>query len=510
MGISTDLVFVGMQGDANAQVALGTLERMGATTLRLQPGETAPFDAIALFTPPQITPRMSKKYLRCSPEELQGVAPDWANHTKWKAAVVRTERRKPSKKSCSEPFEEALKTLAGLYGERIRKQRAASGKQFERRFTPAGGRYANASTEGVTLNWGGMSTGYSSYVCHVDEAFRRRIEMLTTDYFAAVERSLLAVGNGHTPELLSRMGAPAHQESYLRFRNVRPGLVRLDLGYTPDGKLGVYEFQPRPGGMGMLIELSERLGVQCPLVPQMQTTINERRINDKPPVFMVCEQDRVPAFPGQPPYLAEFTRFAEAVGGRVIAEQGLGDVSEFGSVYVRGTFHRSVPAAVRQFEEGGIPFLVPPGYLWHFKAWMSLPDLADRDGILRTIPVATLDRSEIESYTRATEKERSQWVIKPSYGFGAAEVWDGRAAGRTRWTGMLNSNLNILQQSFLHRTFVPELGDEANFILRIYVTESGGRYHWAGGFWNARIHSIRVHGATDAVFGLLDVVEKTA
>lgn len=380
-------------------------------------------------------------------------------------------------------------------------------------------REVEVETERLLLNvkWGERGFIPSKRVCYIPFTLIQQLAEFTTNYFLWIKKYFTE--EGVTKESLSRVGCPLHQLGYARYLPILPGLCRIDVGISKNGQVGIYEIQPRPGGMGIYKTFFQNLGSGLdPLTVAFQKLIDQVSLsNGKPPAFLVCEADRgvLPKFPAkQPPYLKELTAFAELFGGEIIFEEDIEkiDPNNYSCVYPRGTFRRDVPSVVDKFRDSGIPFLVPPGYLYHPKGFLSFFNESCFVPTMRIVSQMTAEeRARISVMSR---KQRGKFVIKPSYGYGAAEVFDCGSFSTTNWQDYISGKADgmVLQDKFLVKETMPELdGCECNFIQRLffvlnYTGDELPEYVFAGGIWNARARTIRVHGASDAVFGLTKIV----
>lgn len=372
---------------------------------------------------------------------------------------------------------------------------------------PAG--VVSGSSEDLGLLWGDRSMVRSNRFLSLPQGFTSSLEATTTRYFAQIIKYLRSIQKSTAArgaELLTEFGCPPHQWQYMDNGLLQPpGLVRLDLAVNQDYQTGIYELQPRPGGMGYLIAMSRFMGRDDLLVPAMRNLFTSHmREPGKKVAFLICEATRNPAYEGGvPPYLAEFRHFANAVEAEIIFEEEENwNPDDYGALYVRGTFlSEEMSPAIRRFMDAGVPFLIPPGYLMHLKAWAArFPEIPH---LLPTIAIGTSEGFAFAANMPMTT--RGEWVIKPSYAYGAAGVTAAGSLTTGQWRQGISDPMQILQRKFLVSPYIPELDARGNLIQRIFMVYDPGKkcYQYAGGFWNARAGTIRVHGATDTVFGLL-------
>lgn len=373
------------------------------------------------------------------------------------------------------------------------------------------------------ISWGGKDFNPSKRVCVLSKTFIEEIENIATRYFTIIRGKLSGTNASEDgrKNLLSSIGCPESQIGYWDFQDI-PRLVRIDMSIDGNGEGGIFELQPRPGGMGIFSCVWECLkDEEALLMPLFRQSVleacgismngngngNRREKKAKKVAFLVCESGK---YEKNPPYLPEFRFFAEKLEDEnlkieIIFEEDVKeeDLGNYDAVYPRGTWYRDIPDAVKLFQEKKIPFIVPPGYLFHSKAWLAH---SMSRYVPRTELIGNLDEMKVEWLSSLPKKERDNWIVKPAVDYAAKDVNRGRSYTQKKWGKFIAENPNfVIQQAFLSQADFPELDGKAHWIIRPYLVYCKGRYNFAGGMWIARKNTIRIHGAEDAVSGLLDV-----
>ncbi len=124
-----------------------------------------------------------------------------------------------------------------------------------------------------------------------------------------------------------------------------------------------------------------------------------------------------------------------------------------------------------------------------------------------------LDESEMFSFEKAEELFPTGFVVKPADGWGARDViiWPPKefrglpgASTRKKVEEALKAPRRRIIQPFFHPGRMEEMGGRMFYIWRIYALRHSTTrpFKLLGGLWNSR-PNLKVHGSSDAIFGLL-------
>jgi hypothetical protein len=355
----------------------------------------------------------------------------------------------------------------------------------------------------------GQTSGFilSNLVLVVKEFLLQELGRFIYNYETALRK--LLVKNPGVPAQEVLFQGLDHQLWQRPFKQAfqMPGLVRLDMSLDP---LGIFEVQPRPGGLGIQTWFQNAFGYPMVFVDRFIEMARRRSGKENPRLLFLVTEDN-------PRYMAEMSYFIEEVRRRgvscCVAMQGMGSSmvgQQFDAVYVRGRFD-GPNKDIETLLGSKLPFIVPPNHFFHSKATLAI--LKNVDGWETFIPpTQVIDQRTLREIWDWKRKERREWVLKPANDWGANDVDDGDKFSDGQWRRRVLESLSrgldgkspfVLQAKRTTNGDFVEFGDKpAKWILRACFTLGDGTYDFAGGVWNARVGTIRIHGASDALMGL--------
>lgn len=348
----------------------------------------------------------------------------------------------------------------------------------------------------------------------INSVFLAQLGKLAYQYETFLRANLQYTINNNLVDLNPLFWGLKHQVSWQRNykqATTLPGVLRIDMCLNP---VGIYEIQPRPGGLGVQSWLFNSFGLEDIFATCFKETLHSQAGKENPKtLFLITEKEA--RFMKEMRY---FLQNLEKIGIEskiIFSFDGKSHLpKDFNPdiVYVRGKFEDFNPD-IRTLMAQKIPFVVPPNHFFHSKAGFAL--FKERDNtdssLVDMIPETLLiDHNSVGKFW--FNSLRSEQVIKPANDWGAQEVFDCGSITQAAYQKLLAQSLFniatgknpfVLQQKRLAKRNFPELDGVSNWIARLYFTLSAtNTYQFAGGMWTARKGTIRVHGASDALVGL--------
>jgi hypothetical protein len=455
-----ELQFVACQGDSGGENALRILNRAGYSGKTLQMGETTPVDSIAVFSLSEDQSRRSPgKYLRCSAIKLlDGGAPEWVT-TLFRVGVIRQSCNWPEYRS-DQGFEQAVLSMASDYEQWLNQPKnlvpwasyesdPSIGSESQC-MVRAQAWVRTSSVEEMRRIWLTAKRA-SEYQVETIELGEWNVNC------SREERVFPADAIRQAQQVLAEWPAHFAREATWAHENLQvPSVVvRLDC-IIRDGQLIVYEVEERPAGLGVCTLVNTgfepALRRAASAWPEFQVVVSPKRRGT---------DDRI---------------WTERLGWSSNPESGL--------VLVRAEpdeteFHELQPQSVSSLITKGDKSYGEGMGLWdEVRTGQALP------------------------------WERS-FVLKPLQGSKLmdVEIWDpeGRPGGSKQ--RKIEEVLARSGSMFMQRMYPPMETGIPRFpwmIYRVFFTFHPETREWTciGGNWNAR-HNLRIHGASDAIFGPL-------
>ncbi len=333
--------------------------------------------------------------------------------------------------------------------------------------------------------------------------------------FSLRNRILFNLQNDPTNVLFQGQHHNMWQKNHKNAFNMQ-GLVRLDLVIKPNGECSIFEVQPRPGGLGIQTWIQESFGYETLLVKQFTETVRIQTGKENPLLlFLITTKKQT--------FMKEMRLFVDRIKKQGLrcemiqqkngpGEKNVQNPEIYDAVYVRGRFDGMNLDVLKLLELKKV-FVVSPSELFSSKAALSVLDDGTEEFRKYVPHTRVVDHSNIAEMWEWRKEDRSHWVIKPSNDWGAAEIFDVTCLSETLWRNKLADSLKriasgespfLLQKKVINlREFPERPGAAMSWIGRICFTLGRNSYHFAGGMWNARLNTIRIHGASDTLVGLV-------
>lgn len=456
------LLFVSMTGDLKGEQALSTLASLGHQTLLLAESQETPADSIALFSPVNVAALQGSrgKFLRCSAIKLldNEVVPRWVT-TPFRVAVLRTKRfsRNGSEVPHSR-FREALANLASWYDGWLSGDREQLVPWAVYEKDPGISDDARCFT--LALKWvKHEQVERLKRVWIVSKSVNRDIETVRIGQwdvnFCRREIVFPAIAVTQALQFLeSWKDCFVSEQTWVRKHHKVPSLfVRFDC-IVRDGQLIVYEIEERPAGLGI-----------------------SSRANPDFAAALLSVANRWPQFSVKVSPLRRATDdhlWQEAIGW---PQNGTSELVLVRAEPEETEFHSLEPNSVSSLKGKGN------------KSYGERMGLWKRVAITADLP---WDRC---------------FVLKPLCGskLRDLEIWDPKKRPGSSIRDKVEASLCRNKEMFYQEFFDPMETGIAKFpwmIFRVFFAFDPvtGSWQCLGGNWNAR-HNLRIHGASDAIFG---------
>ena len=455
------MLFVANIEDQKSQLALVVLQEAGFDTRSVGEGQDARANEIAIFSiNPTSNAHKRRRFLRTSSVRLKDeLCPKWVLPTRLRVGVIRTENTKNPSRYGSVPFgfKPSVLEMAKRYRQWL--------EQGSNLWTPWGAHQNDPAFDPGKLALDALKQWLESEEIKV---FRSQNLIVKSGGDIRVmrvgqwpvnccesPRVFPAEASKQALSLLSKwQNVFAKEATWVQGALSVPSLiVRLDC-IVRDGQLVVYEVEERPAGVGISSVVNPEFG---------------KRFVEIASTWQ--------------PFSVVVSPLRRATDDSLWQEQLPWDKSETGLVLVRAEpeeleFHVHEPQSVSSLKRKG-----DKGYGEVLGLWrkVEVPD--------------QLDWGE-------------SFVLKPLQGskLKDLEIWDPqRRPGSSRREVVEKTLASSPNGMFCQKLFPPMDSGIARFpwmIFRVFFGYDPLRREWKalGGNWNAR-HNLRIHGATDAIFG---------
>lgn len=450
------MFFATAADDSQGLKALEVLQQAGYETVIVPIGEEVTNDAIAVFTPLENTWLRTKGFLRTSAIKLNdSVTPIWARNSPFRVGVVKTERPPTNRRVYyQDGFKASVKHMAERYQQWLMQDSTSLVPWSTSERDPTRDRFMTK-----VQSWLQQSEVQVFRVLSVIKRVNRneidsfRLGKWQVNYSrrpvvfpaCAAEQAIALLGDWEQ--------AFVREQTWVQKNKGLPSLlVRLDC-IVQDGKLIVYEVEERPAGIGI------------------SSMIN--------PAFGVEFQKLASAWE---PFRIEVSPLRQGTDDSLWLPKMLWDQADAKLVLVRAE---------------------PEETEYHHLEPLSVSSLLSKG-----------DKSYGEKmglWQRVNSADQLDWkgsyVLKPLQGskLQEMEIWDSLSRPGSSPRARVLATLAKNGTMFCQRLYPPMESGLPQFrwmIFRMFFGYDCGSQEWKGlgGNWNAR-SNLRIHGASDAVFG---------